>query len=66
MNKVKIALGYYKKMLTEKVIRLNDIEEIEQDTFVSHITHTDLNRMLKEKHIDKETYTYLFNHLSIK
>ena len=58
-EKVKIALGYYKKVMTDRVLRLNALDLVERDTFVSHVNHTDLNRMLKEKLITKSEYDEL-------
>ena len=58
-EKVNIALGYYKKVMTDKILKLNAVEEVHRDTFISHVNHTDLNRMLKEKLINKHQYDEL-------
>lgn len=63
-NKISIALGYYKKILTERVIKLNNLECVGRDRFLSHINHTDLNRMHKKKLINKTEYEELFKLLS--
>ena len=60
-DKVTIALGYYKKVMIDRVIRLNLLEPVERDTFLSHINHTDITRMLEDKLITKHQYDELNN-----
>ena len=59
-NKQKIALGYYKQIMIDRILKLNNIEPVNKDKFLSHITHSDLNRLHKHNMIDKDTYEELF------
>jgi len=63
-DKIDIALGYYKKVLLDKIVKLNSVETVSRDKFISHISHTDLLRMHEQGLIDKETYDYLYNHIN--
>lgn len=60
-DKVGIALGYYKHLQEQKIIKFNDIEAIKSpNVFRSYITHNDLNRMRQLKQISHSVYEELF------